>query len=215
MLNLTRRTFAASIVGLLLSASSFAQALFQEGQNFQRLPQAMPVSTGAQIEVLEVFSYACSHCAHFDPTLQTWKATMPKNAKVVYMPAVFNQSWVPYARAFYAAQQLGILEKSHSKMFKALFEEQKQFAKVEDIAAWYTQFGVTAKAFTDAFTASGMDAKLQRVIDLTPKYGVEGTPTVIVDGKYKFDMASAGGAEKVGPLLNFLISKAASERGKK
>jgi protein dithiol oxidoreductase (disulfide-forming) len=215
MMSLLRRSVVTLAFGLVLSAVASAQALFQEGVNFQRLPEAVPVSTGAQIEVLEVFSYVCSHCAHFDPTLQTWKATMPKNAKVVYMPAVFNQAWVPYARAFYAAQQLGILEKSHSKMFKTIFEEQKQFTKVEEIAAWYTQFGVTAKAFTDAFTAPGMEAKLQRVADLTPKYGVEGTPTIVIDGKYNFNVASAGGLDKVGPLLNFLISKAASERGKK
>jgi protein dithiol oxidoreductase (disulfide-forming) len=215
MLRLTRRSLAALVVGLTFAGASFAQALFQEGPNFQRLPQAMPVSTGAQIEVLEVFSYACSHCAHFEPTLSAWKATMPKNAKLIYMPAVFQPAWVPYARSFYAAEQLGVLEKSHAKMFKALFEEQKQFANVDDIANWYAQFGISAKAFTDAFTSAGMEAKLQRVVDLTPKYGVEGTPTMVVDGKYKFDVTSAGGPDKVGPLLNFLISKAAAERGKK
>jgi protein dithiol oxidoreductase (disulfide-forming) len=214
-MNLSRRSFAGLVFGLVLASGSFAQALFQEGTNFMRLPQAMPVTTGAQIEVLEVFSYACSHCAHFEPTLAAWKTTMPKNAKLIYMPAVFQPSWVPYARAFYAAQQLGVLEKSHARMFKALFEEQKQFANIDEIAAWYAQFGVSAKAFTDAFTNAGMEAKLQRVVDLTPKYGVEGTPTMIVDGKYKFDVTMAGGPDKVGPLLNFLIGKTAAERAQK
>ena len=49
-------------------------------------------------------------------------------------------------------------------------------------------------------------------MELTPRYEVAGTPTLIIDGKYSFDVTSAGGIEKVAALLNFLIEKAAAER---
>ena len=80
------------------------------------------------------------------------------------------------------------------------------------MASWYAAYGVTAKQFTDAFTSPGMEAKLKRVMELTPRYEVAGTPTLIIDGKYSFDVTSAGGIEKVVSLLNFLIEKAAAER---
>ena len=45
--------------------------------------------------------------------------------------------------------------------------------------------------------------------------GVRGTPEIIVDGKYRFSVATAGGSEKAAfALLDFLIQKAASERPK-
>ena len=208
----SRRTALSIFAGLLVSAASFGQALYQEGVQFTRLKQPMPVGSGAQIEVLEVFSYACPHCGHLEPTMETWRKNMPKNAKFTALPAIFQESWAAYARAYYAAEQLQILEKTHSAMFKALYEQNKQFKSVEDMANWYAAYGVTAKQFTDAFTAPGMEAKLKRVMELTPRYEVAGTPTLIIDGKYSFDVTSAGGIDKVSALLNFLINKAAAER---
>ncbi len=208
----SRRTALSIFAGLLVSAASFGQALYQEGVQFTRLKQPMPVGSGAQIEVLEVFSYACSHCAHLEPTIEAWRKTMPKNAKFTALPAIFHESWAAYARAYYAAEQLKILEKTHGPFFKAIHEQNKQFTSVDDMANWYAAYGVTAKQFTEAFTAPGMEAKLKRVMELTPRYEVAGTPTLIIDGKYSFDVTSAGGLEKVNALLNFLIQKAASER---
>jgi protein dithiol oxidoreductase (disulfide-forming) len=172
----------------------------------------MPVSSGAQIEVIEVFSYACPHCAHLEPTLEAWRKTMPKTVKFTAMPAIFHDSWAAYARAYYAAEQLKIVEKTHGALFKAIYEQNRQFASIDDMANWYAGYGVTAKQFKDAFTAPGMEAKLKRAVDLTPRYEVGGTPTLIIDGKYSFDVTTAGGIDKVAPLLNFLIQKAAAER---
>lgn len=208
----SRRTALSIFAGLVVSAASFAQALYQEGVQFTRLKQPMPVGTGAQIEVLEVFSYACSHCAHLEPTMEAWRKNMPKNAKFTALPAIFQESWAVYARAYYAAEQLNIVEKTHGPLFKAIYEQNKKFTSVDDMANWYAAYGVTAKQFTDAFTAQGMEAKLKRAMELTPRYEVAGTPTLVIDGKYSFDVTSAGGMEKVPALLNFLIAKAASER---
>jgi protein dithiol oxidoreductase (disulfide-forming) len=209
--------------GLLLLTSLFftsqvlAQGKFVEGTHFQRLKTPQPVSTGSNIEVLEIFSYACSHCAHFEPTMQKWKASKPKNAQLVLLPAIFNQSWVPFARAFYVAQSLNILDKSHLKLFNALHTEGKQFANVDELASWYAAAGtgITAKQFTDAFVSSGLEAKLQESVERVPKYEVDGTPSVVVDGKFKFDVTSAGGLEAVPDLINHLVAQAARERAGK
>lgn len=212
MIVFSRRTAMSLFAGLLISAASFGQALFQEGVQYTRLKQPVPVGSGAQIEVLEVFSYACPHCAHLEPTLEKWRKTIPKNVKFTAMPAIFHDSWAAYARAYYAAEQLNIVEKTHGELFKALYEQKKQFNSIDEMANWYAAYGITAKQFTDAFTAPGMEDKLKRVLELTPRYEVAGTPTLIIDGKYSFDVTSAGGLEKVSALLDFLIQKAASER---
>ena len=96
-----------------------------------------------------------------------------------------------------------------------MYEENKTFNSIDELSAWYAGHGVTAEQFKNAFTANGMEAKLQRVIELTPKYEVEGTPSFVVDGKYKFDVGTAGGMDQVPLLLNYLVAKAAAERGAK
>jgi protein dithiol oxidoreductase (disulfide-forming) len=213
--NVTKSVWARSvsvIFMLLCAAQASAQGLYNEGQQYFRLKTPMPVSTGAKIEVLEFFSYACPHCGTLEPHMEKWRATMPKNTQFLGVPAVFHDQWVPYARAYYASVDLKISAKSHSALFKALYEQKKNFTSLDEMATWYSQFGVSAKQFTDAFTAKGMEDRLKRVIDITPKYEVDGTPTIIVDGKYKCDGVSAGGYDKMPALINFLISKAAAER---
>lgn len=218
ILNLTRRSaLALASAALLFGASAAtAQSKFVEGTHYFKLKAPQPVSTGADIEVLEVFSYACSHCATFEPTIQAWKIKKPKNAQLVLLPAIFNQSWVPFARAFYTAQALNVLDKSHSAFFKAIHQERKPFASVDDVAKWYgaAGLGVTAKQFNDAFLATGLDAKLAASVDRVPKYEVEGTPAVIVDGKYRFDVTSAGSLEAVPELINYLVVLTAAQRKK-
>ncbi len=216
--NLTRRAALAiaSAAFIFGANSAFAQSKFVEGTHYFKLKAPQPVSTGANIEVLEVFSYACSHCATFEPIIQTWKAKKPANAQLVLLPAIFNQSWVPFARAFYTAQALNVLDKSHGAFFKAIHAERKPFASMEDVANWYGSagLGITAKQFGDAFLATGLDAKLQNSVDRVPKYEVEGTPAMVIDGKYRFDLTSAGSMEAVPELINYLVVLTAAQRKK-
>jgi protein dithiol oxidoreductase (disulfide-forming) len=218
LLNLTRRAaLVLASTALVFGANgAFAQSKFVEGTHYFKLKAAQPVSTGTNIEVLEVFSYACSHCATFEPIIQTWKAKKPANAQLVLLPAIFNQSWVPFARAFYTAQALNVLDKSHGAFFKAIHTERKPFASMEDVANWYGSagLGITAKQFGDAFLATGLDAKLQNSVDRVPKYEIEGTPAMVIDGKYRFDLTSAGSMEAVPELINYLVVITAAQRKK-
>ena len=43
--------------------------------------------------------------------------------------------------------------------------------------------------------------------ELAQKYGVQGVPTLIVNGKYRFDIGSAGGEEQALNVADQLIAK--------
>src|SRR5574339_634003 len=49
--------------------------------------------SGKQIEVVEFFSYACPHCADFEPYLQSWEQRKPKDVAFKMVPMVFRDSW--------------------------------------------------------------------------------------------------------------------------
>ena len=60
-------------------AASAAKREWKAGQDYFLVEPAQPTATGDKIEVLEVFSYACPHCAHFQPYAEEIKSKLPAN----------------------------------------------------------------------------------------------------------------------------------------
>ncbi|GAB3755625.1 thiol:disulfide interchange protein DsbA/DsbL [Lysobacter olei] len=141
-----------------------------------------------KIEVAEVFGYTCPHCAHFEPAFSAWKARQAKDVSVVMVAAPFGGHWMPYARAFYAAQRLGVVSKTHAAMFHALHEEGSLplgNASAEEIATFYAGRGVDTARFLVAFNGPDVAADLKRAYDFIGRSGVDGTPALVVNGKYR------------------------------
>ncbi len=143
-----------------------------------------------KIEVVEVFGYTCPHCAHFEPLFESWTARQPADVKVVALGAPFGGYWEPYARAFYAAEALGVLDQSHAAMFNAIHVDRSMpapptVASNEQIAAFYTKYGVDPKKFASTMDSFAVNAKLKRVGQFLARSGVESTPDLIVNGKYR------------------------------
>jgi thiol:disulfide interchange protein DsbA len=141
-----------------------------------------------KIEVVEVFGYTCPHCAHFEPLLRAWKAKLPADVEVVAVPAPFGGYWIPYAQAFYAAQSMGLLDRTHSAMFRANHEQRRLpigSATPARIAGFYADYGADPEKFAQAMTSPQTQAKLVQARDFLQRSGVEGTPSLIVAGKYR------------------------------
>jgi len=125
---------------------------------------------------------------------------------------VFSPSWEPYARAYYAAEALGILEASHQAMFDKLHRERKRFRSMEEIAEFYTDFGVSKEDFLKATESFAVDTKLRRGMVMSQRYGVEGTPSLIIDGKYRTSVVMAGSPDAAITLTNQLVAQEGAAR---
>ena len=200
-----------AFLALLLAAPlASAQALaekYQAGKHYFPIEPAQPTSSGAKVEVVEVFAYACIHCAHFQPLVDAWKKNMPAGASFSYMPAFFQPTFALFGRAYYTAEVLGVAEKAHDDLFKAIFVEQKPLHSMDDIASWYAQYGVKADDFVKTATSFAVETKVTRANTLVQRYAVDGTPTMVVNGKYRVTGQSAGGYDKVFDVVNFLVAK--------
>ena len=184
------------------------------GVDYVPIANGQPLQPGSgRIEVAEVFGYTCPHCATFDPELNAWKKRQPADVSVVQVPAPFGGYWDPYARAFYAAEALGVLEQSHQAMFNAIHLQRSMPVGANtgaaDLAPFYAQYGVDAKRFADAYNSFGVDAKINRARQFAVKSGVEGTPSIVVNGKYLVPVG-AGGFGKMLQTVDWLV---AHERG--
>lgn len=196
------------------TAAATPPANFQEGQAY--FPLKAPVATQAgagQVEVLEVFSYACKHCGELAPVLADWEQRRPPAAQLRYLPAPWsNPGWMEYAAAFFAAEKLGVLARSHPALMDRLWKQKMPMVSTQEIADFHAQYGVDATAFLAEMNTSETQLKLLDTAELLNRMEVTATPVFIVDGRWRFDVGSAGGPERVGPLIDFLVAKALEAR---
>jgi len=158
------------------------------GTDYVEIANGQPFQPAAgKIEVAEVFGYPCPACAQFEPLVQAWKRRLPADVKWTPVPAAFGGHWDPFARGFYAAETMGVVDQTHQALFRAIHLERKLApnANAQQIAEFYASQGVDAKRFADTMQSFGVDAKLNRSRQFAVRSGVEGTPTLIVEGKYR------------------------------
>jgi thiol:disulfide interchange protein DsbA len=202
------------LLAVLACAAPLAVAQeFVEGRDYVPITPAAPATSGEAIEVIEVFGYPCIHCAHAAPVIAEWKKSAPADVKLGYVPAVFGAVWEAYARAFYTAETTGVLERSHDKLFEVLHTERRQIRNLEGIAEFYADYGVDKDTFLGTMTSFAVDAKIAQSQQQVAAWGVEGTPTMIVAGKYRvMSPGGDGGFEKMMQIVDFLIAKERAAR---
>ena len=173
------------------AAAEQAASSLTPGVDYELVRGGQPYEPlNGKIEVVEVFNYICPACARFEPTFSAWKARAPADVRVTYVGADFNEQWSPYARAFFVADSLGIVDQSHTAMFHAIHLEQSlpgEGKKPDEaaVAAFYAKFGADPKRFLADMHSFSTEAKIKRARQFMIRTGVGGTPTLVVNGKYR------------------------------
>ena len=184
------------------------------GTDYFEIPSGQPFKPGnPKIEVVEAFGYTCPACAQFEPLLSSWAAKLPADAELVPVPAAFGGYWIPYAKAFYAAEAAGVLEQSHGAMFEAFHVRGALNAgsSEPEIAAFYAQFGADPQEFARSMASFGVNAKVNRGRQFMQRTGVDATPTLVIDGRYRVPVRTSW--EDMLRVADHLIAMRRAERG--
>jgi thiol:disulfide interchange protein DsbA len=168
--------------------------------------------SGDKVQVVEVFGYGCHHCADLQPFLSAWKKTLPSDVQFSYLPGPFGGLPDGFQRAFFAAQAMGVQEKSHDNIFKAVHVD-KRVVTADDIPKLYADYGVDPKVFASTMQSFAVSAKLASAQDQETRWGVDGTPTFVIDGKYRA-LQTAAGPSNLLHTLDWLIAKQRPEHAK-
>lgn len=218
-------------VFLLLAATAglaFAQAPQQwtEGKDYFAIQNPQPTAQPDKVVVTEVFSFGCPACNQFEPYIGKLRAELPSGSVLEFLPASFipTEDWPVLQRAYFTAKALGVdTSASHDAMFKAVWGPNGALAtydpatqrpkamdnmpKIEDIAKFYAKYGAKPDQFVATASSFAVNLQMKRADQQIMAWGVDSTPTIIVDGKWRLDPRSANGAQQAVDLTLFLVNK--------
>lgn len=219
-----KRTCVWTSIAVLALTSVAHAATYTEGVNYFLIKPAQPTNVPAgKVEVAEVFSYACPFCAQFNPLVHQLQASLPSNAQMVFIPASFipAEGWPMFQRATCTAQILGIFDKTNDKMFDAVWQTgelaianpqthaiKNPLPSIQDVAKYYNHVsGVPVQKFLDTSKSFAVDTAMRRDDALVQAYQIDGTPSLVVNGKYRITGQSAGGMPQMIEVAKYLVDK--------
>ena len=213
----SRTSLAAATKRLVLTAmlalTAFGAAAqdYVEGEHYDVIS---PIIRGddAKIEVTEFFWYGCGHCYNFEPQLSQWKKGVGDDVAVVGSPAMWNGLMEVHAKAFYAAETLGVLDKVHMPLFQAINVDRKRLSSEDEIADLFAANGVPAEEFRKAFNSFGVGSQVRQANARARAARIGGTPEMMVAGKYRITTRKAGSQANMLKIAEYLIEKERSAR---
>lgn len=190
-MDLKRRTLMGALAATLAPVSLSLRA--QSG-DYSTLQTALPVENPGKVEIAEFFWYGCIHCYNMEPALESWVPKLPADAYFRRIPAVFNERWGIDAGIFYAFESLGVLDKVHRPFFDAIHKDRLKTDSPAALNEWLAKNGVDPKKLEAATKSFGVQSKVKRAAQLTASSRIDGTPALMVQGRYTISTEQGRGA---------------------
>ncbi|SSY81095.1 thiol:disulfide interchange protein DsbA/DsbL [Alysiella crassa] len=201
-----------ALIGLGLSSPAFA---LTEGKDYETLKKPMPQLQSDKIEVLEFFGYFCIHCKNLDPIILKHAKQLPSDTYFATDHVVWDhRGHFGFARLAAAVNHSGLKQQANPAIFKAVFDEQIDLNDPAITAQWLTsQTAFDGKKLLASYNSFSNQTQAQKMAQRTQEFQIDGTPTVIVGGKYK--VLFPNGFDKGMTTIDELIAKVRQERGLK
>ncbi|MES1924125.1 thiol:disulfide interchange protein DsbA/DsbL [Salinisphaera sp. T31B1] len=201
--------------GLMLFAGwASAQSLvtrYVAGDHYQVVDQPVAEPDDGKIHVVEFFLYSCPHCFHLEPELNEWRAGLGDDVVFSRVPALFGAGGQMYARLYYAAQQLGVLEDVHEDIFDAIHEQGRRLLSETDMRTFMEAHGVDGDRFERAFKSDAVSAKVRQAGEIMRAMHVTATPSLGVAGRYYISGRTAGSNQRMFDVADYLIAQQRSQ----
>lgn len=195
------RKQSSLLAAMLLLCAAFtahAQPLlpepYQLGRDYFALQPSLSARDPKKVEVMEVFRYGCIHCYRFDPTVKKWEKTLAKDIDFYRLPVIWDSETELQARALFTAQAFGIAEQIHDAMFSAIWNAPGAPAPLNS-AARIKQLFIDQKIDGDKFDKTfekspAINSRINEAKARVQACKIEGTPEIVVAGKYRISGAA-------------------------
>lgn len=181
-------------------------------------PEWLPITppqfgdSPGKIEVLEFFSWGCSHCRDFNPLIHRWTQTLPQDVVFKQVPVSFGRAaWGNLARLFYALEGMGELQRLDAAVFAAIHDRRTNLYTEDAVLAWVRQQGVDGRRFSDAFKSFSTETRVARAEQLSRAYKVDSVPLLTIAGRYRVVGRPGQGQPGLLAVADELIARARRE----
>ena len=198
-MNKIRRTLIAAMA-TALAPVSLVRAQQGAAAGYTTLQNTLPVENPAKVEIAEFFWYGCIHCYNLEPAIDAWLPKLPADAYFRRIPAVFNERWAHDATIYYAFEALGVLEKLHRPFFDAIHKDRLKTDNSAALGEWLAKNGLDPQKFDATMKSFGVQSKTKRASQLTGASRIDGTPALMVQGRYTISTEQGRSGE--GMLAN-------------
>lgn len=175
------------------------------GDDYRVIEDAPQRRPGEAIEVSEFFSYGCVHCRNFDPLLEEWLEDAPDTVRFSRTPVVFSPVWILLAQTYYTLEKMNALEQNHTRIFRAIHENGRQFLSPDMIADYVDGKGVTREEFLRVFNSPAIRRKVTESETAQRTLQIVSVPTLVVADKYIVNMDA--GRKRSLEIVDLLIAK--------
>lgn len=202
---------------LAFSLALPAQAAAAEpGREYLVISPSVPVDVKkGQVEVLEFFWYRCPHCFDLETEVNAWAARLPKGVVFRKVPGILNPNWATLARAYYALEAVGMLDKLHEEVFDAIHVHGQDLNSPQRFLDWAAGKGANRKQLADAFDSFAVNTKVMRAQQLSNAYRLNGVPAFAINGKFVTSASLTGGNASLFKTLDTLIARELRNAGGK
>ncbi len=174
---------------------------------YSMLKAAQPVqASGKKIEVIEFFMYHCPACNALEPELVEWIKQHADTVafRRVHLPHVEGDD--PEAHLFLALDAMKLEDELHAKVMRTWHVDHQRLKSESDNVEWAVKNGVDKEKFLAMYNSFSVQTKVRGLARYTGNYGVNGTPTLVVDGRYMTSPSMVYEANKY--LTNTTVGKA-------
>ena len=171
-------------ISLLALFTISANADYKLGKDFRLVDNPMPVKKDGIVEVTESFWYGCAHCYSFEPAINSWKATLGTDTKLIKMPITWGGIHQLHAALFYTIEALKLDPSTHSAVFVTIHKEGNFLQSPKAIQDFLVKFGVAPEVTSQYLNSFTVKQKVNRGIKYAKQVKVTAVPMMIVDGKY-------------------------------
>jgi|TARA_B100000315_G_scaffold244365_1_gene268828 thiol:disulfide interchange protein DsbA len=185
---------------------------YEEGTHYIELTIAIRSRNPNKIEVTEYFSYGCPHCYQLDPIVESWKRNLASDVDFNRTPAMWNKDYQVYAQTYYAAEAMGVIDKIHTALFKAIHDERRRLTDPQAMAMFFGEFDIDPINFAKVYQSFGVRASVQQAEARGRAYRASGVPAFIVNGKYRVDSTQYIDHVEMLKIVSFLVAKERSAK---
>ena len=176
------RWVVRTVLCVLVATQALAQ---QAGRDYFDIVPPQPGGAKGRIEVIEYFSFACSHCRDLEPHLQAWRATLPADVVLVRIPVGFGRAeWNELARLYLTLDAMGLGEKLHMPIYAAVQSQRINLADEKTRASWLAKQGVDTKKFSETSRSFVVAGQWRLAEERATAHQVERVPLIVVNGRY-------------------------------